>query len=50
MELWLNYVDQANFVDSTTRDYGGWDTTATWVFTPYMWLANFTSTPPWGCR
>jgi hypothetical protein len=22
--------------------YGGWDTTAPMVYTPYMWLANFT--------
>ena len=42
---WLNYADQANFADSTTKDYGGWDTTAANVFTPYMWLANFTATP-----
>lgn len=42
---WLNYADQANFADSTTRDYGGWDTTASMVFTPYMWLANFTAAP-----
>ena len=42
---WLNYADMANFADSTTRDYGGWDTTAANVFTPYMWLANFTASP-----
>ena len=39
---WLNYASPANFADSTTTDYGGWDTTAENVFTPYMWLANFT--------
>ena len=32
----------ANFADATTTDYGGWDTRASYVFTPYMWLANFT--------
>jgi len=30
------------FADGTTTDYGGWDTTASYVFTPYMWLANLT--------
>jgi len=39
---WRNYESMSNFADSTTRDYGGWDTTASMVFTPYMWLANFT--------
>jgi type II secretory pathway pseudopilin PulG len=39
--LWLNYADPANFADRSTRDYGGWDTTAANVYTPYMWLANF---------
>jgi prepilin-type N-terminal cleavage/methylation domain-containing protein len=39
---WLNYDSPANFADSTTKDYGGWDTTASMVFTPYMWFANFT--------
>jgi len=43
--VWLNYADPASFADNTTRDYGGWDTTASFVFTPYMWLANFTATP-----
>jgi len=42
---WLNYASMTNFADATTRDYGGWDTTAQDVFTPYMWLANFTATP-----
>jgi len=40
-QIWRNYASPANFADSTTRDYGGWDTTAANVFTPYMWLANF---------
>ncbi len=39
--LWLNYASPANFADKATRDYGGWDTTAANVYTPYMWLANF---------
>jgi len=39
---WLNYASMSNFSDSTTTDYGGWDTTASYVFTPYMWLANLT--------
>jgi type II secretory pathway pseudopilin PulG len=41
---WLNYADPASFADNTTKDYGGWDTTASFVFTPYMWFANFTPT------
>jgi type II secretory pathway pseudopilin PulG len=40
--VWLNYDSMSNFADSTTRDYGGWDTTASYVYTPYMWLANLT--------
>ena len=43
---WLNYANPSSFADSTTRDYGGWDTTAANVFTPYMWFANFTAKPP----
>ena len=39
--LWLNYASMTNFADKTTRDYGGWDTPAGNVYTPYMWLANF---------
>jgi prepilin-type N-terminal cleavage/methylation domain-containing protein len=42
---WLNYASMTNYADSTTRDYGGWDTTASFVYTPYMWLANFTASP-----
>lgn len=38
---WLNYANPGSFADSTTKDYGGWDTTAGFVYTPYMWLANF---------
>jgi prepilin-type N-terminal cleavage/methylation domain-containing protein len=39
--VWLNYANPASFADKTTRDYGGWDTTAANVYSPYMWLANF---------
>jgi len=42
---WLNYANPASFADTTTTDYGGWDTTAGYVFTPYMWFANFTAAP-----
>ncbi len=42
---WLNYESMANFADKSTRDYGGWDTTAGNVYTPYMWFANFTAQP-----
>jgi prepilin-type N-terminal cleavage/methylation domain-containing protein len=44
--IWLNYESMTNFADKTTRDYGGWDTPAANVYTPYMWFANFTATPP----
>jgi prepilin-type N-terminal cleavage/methylation domain-containing protein len=44
--VWLNYASMANFADKNTKDYGGWDTTAGNVYTPYMWFANFKSTPP----
>jgi len=37
----LNYASQRNFASADTRDYGGWDTPAANVYTPYMWLANF---------
>jgi len=39
---WWNYDSMSKFADATTTDYGGWDTTAAYVFTPYMWLANLT--------
>jgi len=42
---WLNYESMANFADKNTRDYGGWDTSASFVYTPYMWLANYTARP-----
>lgn len=44
--IWLNYESMTNFADATTRDYGGWDTPAANVYTPYMWFANFTASPP----
>lgn len=44
--IWMNYASMANFADNSTKDYGGWDTTAANVYTPYMWFANFTATPP----
>jgi prepilin-type N-terminal cleavage/methylation domain-containing protein len=43
--MWRNYASMTNFADGSTRDYGGWDTTAANVFTPYMWFANFTAQP-----
>src|SRR3974390_742630 len=43
-QTWLNYASMSNFADPTTTDYGGWDTSAAYVFTPYMWLANLTPT------
>ena len=42
--LWLNYNSMKNYADKSTKDYGGWDTDAANVYTPYMWLANFTPT------
>lgn len=39
--VWFNYADPAAFADKSTKDYGGWDTTASMIYTPYMWLANF---------
>jgi prepilin-type N-terminal cleavage/methylation domain-containing protein len=42
--IWRNYESMNNFADGTTTDYGGWDTPAPYVFTPYMWLANLTPT------
>jgi hypothetical protein len=41
-QLWLNYASMTNYADPTTTDYGGWDTSASYVYTPYMWLANLT--------
>ena len=44
-KMWLNYASMTNFADASTRDYGGWDTPAANVYTPYMWLANFSAAP-----
>jgi hypothetical protein len=44
--VWLNYASMTNYADRNTRDYGGWDTPAVNVYTPYMWFANFTANPP----
>ncbi len=44
--IWLNYESMSNFADKNTRDYGGWDTPAANVYTPYMWFANFSAAPP----
>jgi len=44
-KVWWNYASMTNYADADTRDYGGWDTPAIYVFTPYMWLANFTANP-----
>ncbi len=40
-KTWLNYANPASFADRTGTEYGGWDTTAAHVYTPYMWFANF---------
>ena len=44
-QIWMNYASMANFADRSTRDFGGWDTPAVFVYTPYMWLANFSAVP-----
>lgn len=41
-QFWWNYASMTNYADGTTTDYGGWDTPAPYVYTPYMWLANLT--------
>ena len=43
--VWLNDSSMPNFAHATTKDYGGWDTTAGNVDTPYMGIANFKFTP-----
>ena len=44
--VWNNYESMASFADKSTKDYGGWDTTAANVYTPYMWFANFKGAAP----
>ena len=39
---WGNYVSMSNYASPGDTGYGGWDTPAPMVYTPYMWLANFT--------
>ena len=39
---WGNYDSMSKFSSPGDTGYGGWDTTAPMVYTPYMWLANFT--------
>ena len=41
-QIWNNYESMSNFAAPGVRDYGGWDTSAPFVYTPYMWLANLT--------
>jgi hypothetical protein len=43
-QIWGNYDSMSKFAAPGVTDYGGWDTTASYVYTPYMWLANFTPT------
>jgi prepilin-type N-terminal cleavage/methylation domain-containing protein len=42
--IWGNYDSMSRFAVPGDTGYGGWDTTAPYVYTPYMWLANFTPT------
>src|SRR5437879_373010 len=41
-QIWNNYESMSNYAAPGVRDYGGWDTPAPFVYTPYMWLANLT--------
>jgi len=41
-KFWGNYDSMSKFSSAGDTGYGGWDTTAPDVYTPYMWLANFT--------
>jgi prepilin-type N-terminal cleavage/methylation domain-containing protein len=43
-KMWGNYDSMSKFSSPGDNGYGGWDTTAPMVYTPYMWLANFTPT------
>jgi type II secretory pathway pseudopilin PulG len=42
-QIWRNYASMGNFASPDTTDYGGWDTTASMVYTPYEWFANCTN-------
>jgi prepilin-type N-terminal cleavage/methylation domain-containing protein len=41
-QIWGNYDSMSKYAAPGVTDYGGWDTPAPMVYTPYMWLANFT--------
>jgi prepilin-type N-terminal cleavage/methylation domain-containing protein len=41
---WPNYANPAS-QDGAGSGYGGWTSGAEYVYTTYMWLANFTPTP-----
>jgi len=41
-QIWGNYDSMSKFAAPGVTDYGGWDTPAANVYTPYMWLANLT--------
>jgi prepilin-type N-terminal cleavage/methylation domain-containing protein len=41
-KFWGNYDSMSKFSSPGDNGYGGWDTTAPDVYTPYMWLANLT--------
>lgn len=40
-----NFDSMGKYATEGVADYGGWDTAAPWVYTPYMWLANLEPTP-----
>lgn len=40
-KYWGSFESMDQFADPG-KQYGGWDTTARFVFTPYMWMANLT--------
>jgi prepilin-type N-terminal cleavage/methylation domain-containing protein len=40
--IYLNFASMTNYEASGDTETGGWDTPAPVVWTPYMWLANFT--------
>jgi prepilin-type N-terminal cleavage/methylation domain-containing protein len=41
-QIWGNYDSMSKYAAPGDTGYGGWDTAAPMVYTPYMWLANFT--------
>lgn len=40
-----NFDSMSKFATEGVTAYGGWDTPAPWVYTPYMWLANLSPRP-----